>query len=298
MPKYLTALTICLAFLALAAAPAYAGSGPALTGESFARLSKALELAPEQQAKIQALYQEAAQGVRAVLADQALTPAARKTRVREIQAATQVRIYEILTPEQRQKLATLQMAAGEKRLRRQARTRQARIYAQLAKALQLTEEQKTQAKQIFAEAAKQIQAAAKDESLAPAARQAKVRAIRAAAQVRFFELLTPAQRQKLLALRAEAGDRAKGQRRSGKDGGPAKLIRALNLTPEQQEKIRAIRAEAAEKIGAVLHDPALSPEIKKAKVKELKEQALARIKELLTPEQRRKLEGFSLGEII
>ncbi len=301
MSKRLTVLVLCLIFpacLALAAAPAYAGGpDPAPADVSLARLSNALDLTPEQQAKIGALYQEAAQRIQAVLADQALTPPAQKTRVREIRAAVQVRIYEILTPVQRQKLAVLQMAAREKRLRQQARARQEQASARMAKALLLTEEQKSQAKLIFGETAKQIRAAAADDSLAPAAKQAKVRAIRAAAEVRLFELLTPAQRQKLLMLRAEAADRV-GKKAPGSKGGAAKLIRALDLTPEQQQKIHAIRAEAAAKIGAVLHDSTLAPEAKKAKVKELKEQALARIKELLTPEQQRKLAGFNLGQII
>ena len=83
-----------------------------------------------------------------------------------------------------------------------------------------------------------------------------------------------------------AGVKAKAARTSG---AKAKVAKALNLTADQKTKMKAIRADAKAKAQAVNADTSLTPEAKKAKLKEIRAAAIAQIKAILTPEQQKKL---------
>jgi len=61
--------------------------------------------------------------------------------------------------------------------------------------------------------------------------------------------------------------------------------RELNLTPEQKEKLQTIVRERAEKLRELRQDTNLSPEEKREKLSAAREEIIAEVKEVLTPEQ-------------
>jgi Spy/CpxP family protein refolding chaperone len=66
---------------------------------------------------------------------------------------------------------------------------------------------------------------------------------------------------------------------------------SLNLTDDQKAKVNDILADAKTKRQAVLKDSSLNEEEKRAKMKELHEGLLAKLNEVLTPDQQAELKS-------
>lgn len=69
-----------------------------------AKMAEALGLTPDQQAQIKSIRQSSRADIKAVMADQTLTPVAKAAKIREIRTATKAKIDALLTPEQRAKV--------------------------------------------------------------------------------------------------------------------------------------------------------------------------------------------------
>jgi Spy/CpxP family protein refolding chaperone len=72
-------------------------------------------------------------------------------------------------------------------------------------------------------------------------------------------------------------------------GGLQAAVESLNLTDDQKTKVKDIFADAKTKRQAVSSDASLSEEQKKAKMKELHAGIMAKLNEVLTPEQQTEL---------
>jgi Spy/CpxP family protein refolding chaperone len=72
-------------------------------------------------------------------------------------------------------------------------------------------------------------------------------------------------------------------------GGLQAAVESLNLTDDQKAKVKDIFADAKTKRQAVSSDASLSEEQKKAKMKELHAGIMAKLNEVLTPEQQTEL---------
>jgi len=72
-------------------------------------------------------------------------------------------------------------------------------------------------------------------------------------------------------------------------GGLQAAVESLNLTDDQKAKVKDIFADAKTKRQAVSSDASLSEEQKKAKMKELHSATMAKLNEVLTPEQQTEL---------
>jgi Spy/CpxP family protein refolding chaperone len=68
-------------------------------------------------------------------------------------------------------------------------------------------------------------------------------------------------------------------------------VESLNLTDDQKAKVKDIFADAKTKKQAVSSDTSLSEEQKKAKMKELHSSIMAKVNEVLTPEQQTELKS-------
>jgi Spy/CpxP family protein refolding chaperone len=77
----------------------------------------------------------------------------------------------------------------------------------------------------------------------------------------------------------------------GMHGGLEAAVESLNLTDDQKAKIKDIFADAKTKKQAVSSDASLSEEQKKAKMKELHSGIMAKLNEVLTPEQQTELKS-------
>ena len=80
-----------------------------------------------------------------------------------------------------------------------------------------------------------------------------------------------------------------GGKEAGMHGGLQAAVESLNLTDDQKAKVKDIFADAKTKRQAVSSDTSLSEEQKKAKMKELHSSTMAKLNEVLTPEQQTEL---------
>jgi protein CpxP len=77
----------------------------------------------------------------------------------------------------------------------------------------------------------------------------------------------------------------------GMHGGLEAAVQSLNLTDDQKTKVKDIFADAKTKKQAVTSDASLSEEQKKGKMKELHSATMAKLNEVLTPEQQTELKN-------
>ncbi len=77
----------------------------------------------------------------------------------------------------------------------------------------------------------------------------------------------------------------------GMHGGLQAAVESLTLTDDQKAKVKDIFADAKTKRQAVSNDASLSDEQKKAKMKELHSSIMAKLNEVLTPEQQTELKS-------
>ena len=84
---------------------------------------------------------------------------------------------------------------------------------------------------------------------------------------------------------------AAGKEKGMHGGGLQAAVESLNLTDEQKAKVKDIFADAKIKHQAVSNDASLSEEQKKAKMKELHSATMAKLNEMLTPEQQTELKS-------
>jgi len=80
-----------------------------------------------------------------------------------------------------------------------------------------------------------------------------------------------------------------GGKEMGMHGGLQAAVESLNLTDDQKAKVKDIFADAKTKRHAVFSDTSLSEEQKKAKMKELHSSTMAKLNEVLTPDQQTEL---------
>jgi protein CpxP len=77
----------------------------------------------------------------------------------------------------------------------------------------------------------------------------------------------------------------------GMHGGLEAAVKSLNLTDDQKAKVKDIFADANTKKHALSSDASLSEEQKKARMKELHNATMAKLNEVLTPEQQTELKS-------
>ena len=147
-----------------------------------------LALSDQQWEKLQPLLKQEGEKVREILADATLSTEQKRAKAKEVTAAGREQIKELLTPEQRQKLAEemkSQQAAsgGDGALR----------MAELKEKLGLTDEQVSKLKPVLAEEAPKLKALRDDKNLSPEEKRAAFNA----SFERVSAELTPPQREKM-----------------------------------------------------------------------------------------------------
>lgn len=159
-----------------------AGAGP---GTSYMdRMTKALDLTPDQVSKIQAIHKDARVKREAVLANKSLTPDQRRTQLADIRKSTHTQIMGVLTPEQQKKYHSF---LSEKR----AKMESAKV------ALNLTADQKAKLAAIRQTTKQQVATVSADTSLSATQKAAKIREIHRSAKQQMDAVLTTEQKAKL-----------------------------------------------------------------------------------------------------
>ncbi len=73
-------------------------------------------------------------------------------------------------------------------------------------------------------------------------------------------------------------------------GGPGKrIVQYLNLSPQQQSQLRPIVRGARQQVEAVRNDPSLTPDQKRERMKEIRQQTRSQVGQILTPDQQERL---------
>lgn len=152
------------------------------------RMTKALNLTPDQVAKIQAIDKDAKAKRDAVLANTSLSPDQRRSQLADLRKSRQAQVMSVLTPDQQVKYKSFLAKMEAKK-------------ASVKSALNLTADQKARIASIRESSRTQIAAVRADTSLTPAQKVAKIKDIRLSAKKQMDQVLTPEQRTKLGTLR-------------------------------------------------------------------------------------------------
>lgn len=158
--------------------------------------------------------------------------------------------------------------------------------AAIAQRLGLSQEQKEQIRSIL----RQYRADAKSVLQSSDAQEQKIEKIKVLRDKTAFAidaLLTPEQREK--ARQIGLTERLLRLRNHYR-GKMLWVLKKLNLTQDQKESVKAIIRDTGTQIRAIKENPSLTPEAKRVKFVEIRNDSFEKIKSLLTPEQLRKLE--------
>lgn len=150
----------------------------------------------------------------------------------------------------------------------------------LTKELNLTPDQVTKIEALHKGMQAERKAVLADQSLTREQRRAKLMDLHRSKHEQVLAVLTPEQRTKF-------EEWAQKHKAEWKD-----RMSQLNLTPEQEAKIKAIRESNRTELEALKADKALSAEARKSKMREIFTATRDEIREVLTPEQREKLDAI------
>ena len=87
---------------------------------------------------------------------------------------------------------------------------------------------------------------------------------------------------------AASGDGGSTATAPAKQDRGAKFAQELNLTPDQQEALKSIRQNERQQFQTIKNDSSLTPDQKKAKIKDLRKTSREQMMAKLTPEQQQK----------
>jgi Spy/CpxP family protein refolding chaperone len=154
-----------------------------------------------------------------------------------------------------------------------ARGHAARRQMHLLQRLDLTADQQNQVRNLFQSQRQKVQSVRQDTSLNAEQKQQQIQEIRQSTHQQMLAILTPEQQAKLKQMQ---------ERRRG--------LESLNLTPDQRSKIMPIREQMHREVMAVRQDSSLSAEQKRDKIRDIRQNAWAQMKNVLTPEQQQQWE--------
>lgn len=115
----------------------------------------------------------------------------------------------------------------------------------------------------------------------------KITSLKSKASADILKVLTPAQQKqaKEKGLIDRLLERAPGDHQRFLD-----FLKQLNLSAEQEKKVKAILDDSRAKTMAVMNNSSLTRDQKRTKIAEIRKQTMDKIRSLLTPEQKKKLD--------
>ena len=152
--------------------------------------------------------------------------------------------------------------------------------------LNLTADQQSQLKQLMQEQRTQMQALRSNTSLSPEQRQQQIKQLREANHQKVMGVLTPDQQAQWKQMRQQHRGRAMAFNRGRRMGG----LQSLNLSQQQKDQIKPIFQSTRQQVQALRADSSLTPEQRRAKVKEIRQSQQAQLRAILTPEQQQQLQ--------
>jgi Spy/CpxP family protein refolding chaperone len=154
--------------------------------------------------------------------------------------------------------------------------------ARMFQQLDLTADQRAKVQSILQSERSQVQALRSNTSLTDEQKKQQVRELRKNDHQQLLAVLTPEQQAKLKQLHSQRKGRA-GAFRSGRG------FQALNLTDQQKQQLKPVFQSTRQQMQALRSDTTLTPEQKREKMKEIRQNQMAQMKSILTPEQQQQL---------
>jgi protein CpxP len=151
--------------------------------------------------------------------------------------------------------------------------------AEMTRRYNLTEEQQQKLRPMLEQEMQQARSIRTDKSLTPEQKKQKLAEMHKQMHTQMQSVLTPEQR-------TMGGSRGGGNGRA-----MAWLDKKVTLTEEQKTKLQPIFAEQQQQVRAIRQDTSLTPEQKKAKIRDVRQKTRGEIMAVLTPEQQQQLQN-------
>jgi len=149
--------------------------------------------------------------------------------------------------------------------------------------LNLTADQKTRLQSLLQEQRSQMQALRNNTSLTAEQKKQQSRELRKTNHEQLLAILTPEQQAQLKQMHQQRA----GRRASFNDG---RRFQALNLTAEQKSQLKPIFESTRQEMKALRGDTSLTPEQKREKMQQIRQNQMTQLKSILTPEQQQQLQ--------
>lgn len=155
--------------------------------------------------------------------------------------------------------------------------------ARMFQQLDLTAEQHAKVQSILQSERSQMQALRSNASLTDEQRKQQVRELRQNDHQQLLAVLTPEQQARLKQLHSERKGRREGFR-------AGRRFQALNLTEQQKQQLQPVFQSTRQQMQALRSDSTLTPEQRRERMKEIRQNQMAQMKSILTPEQQQQLQ--------
>lgn len=152
--------------------------------------------------------------------------------------------------------------------------------------LNLTADQQSQMKQMMQDEHAQMQALRSNTSLTPEQKKEQIKQLRESNHQKLMALLTPDQQAQFKQLRQQR--RSRSQAFNG--GHRFQGLQALNLTQQQKDQLKPIFQSSRQQMQALRSDTSLTPDQRREKMKEIRQNQQAQLNSILTPEQQQQLQ--------
>lgn len=149
--------------------------------------------------------------------------------------------------------------------------------------LNLTADQRTKVDSILQSERSQMQSLRANTSLTSDQKYQQMRELRKNEHEQLLAVLTAEQQAKLKQFHSER----KGRREGFKAG---RGFQALNLTEQQRQQLQPVFQSTRQQMQALRSDTTLTPEQKREKMKAIRQNQMAQMKSILTPEQQQQLQ--------
>ena len=161
--------------------------------------------------------------------------------------------------------------------------RHGRGQAQAFERLNLTQEQKDKLQSLRQNERAQIDSIRNNASLTDEQKKQQLRQLRDNQRQQWLALLTPEQQAEWKQTRSQRG---------GHGGGfaGARGFQGLNLTEQQKAQLKPVFDSTRQQMQALRGDTSLTPEQKREKMKEIRQNQMTQMKSILTPEQLQQLQ--------
>lgn len=159
----------------------------------------------------------------------------------------------------------------------------ARGGARMFQGLNLSEDQRAKVQTILQGERSQIQALRSNTSLSEEQKKQQARELRQANHQQLLAVLTPEQQEKMKQFHGQ---------RMGRHAAfnAGRRFQALNLTDQQKSQLKPVFESSRQQMQALRSDSSLTPELRREKMQQIRQNQMAQMKSILTPEQQQQMQ--------